>query len=86
MIMNLQNIYASHKVFTEHLLDSQLSDELLVFSNHTLLPKEKLEAKLEAACDFTYIKNCLFSTRELFRGKRTILFLDCGSGYMNLYR
>lgn len=52
-------------MFTEHLLDSQRSDELLVFSSRTLLPKEKLEAKLEAACDFTRIKNCLFSKRDL---------------------
>lgn len=85
-MMNLRNFYSSHKVFTEHLLDSRRSDELLVFSNRTLLPKEQLEAKLEAACDFTCIENCLFSTRELFYGKETILLLDRDSGYMNLYR
>lgn len=86
VIMKLQSIFSSQKEFTECLLYSQPSDELFIFSSFALLPKEKLEAKLESACDFTCIKHCPFSTREPFCGEGTVFSLDCGCGYIHLYR
>ena len=54
--MNSQSIYSSHKVFTELLLYSQPSDELLIFSSFALLPKGELEGKRDTACDSICIK------------------------------
>ena len=54
--MNSQSIYSSHKVFTELLLYSQPSDELLIFSSFALLPKGELEGKRDTACDSIFIK------------------------------
>lgn len=46
--------------------------------------KRKLEEEVKAHRTFTYIKHYPLSARKHFCGEGTVLYLDCGWGYMSL--